>query len=333
MPGVEGEWQLDMEPSLVSLPVGHRLAFRTMPLPIHPRLCLENAAFAHPFEADFARLLDFYRVPWAYEPTTFPLAWDGFGKPVVLCTPDFYLPEQRLYIELTTVRQRLVTRKHRKVRLLRAIYPNVRVRLLYRRDYERMLHSYRHEGVGQDDERPGPALYSPEALDVRITELASSIAHTHGIETKARPLLLLGVEPGAAVFQERLGAALDRLGVPHEHDQIALAPFPGGDVNHRGTVTLRRRPAVDPRGRRVLLLTGIVSTGLSLDYLLRWLYRRRPVSVEVCALFDRRSARVADVTVRYIGFEAPNEVLVGYGLNRRRQFRGLPFIARLERED
>ncbi len=332
MPGVEDGWQLDVEPSSVSLPLGHRLTFHTMPLPIRPRLCLENAAFAHPFEADFARLLDFYRIPWAYEPTSFPLAWDGSGKPVVLCTPDFYLPEQQLYIELTTVRQRLVTRKHRKVRLLRAVYPNVRVRLLYRRDYERLLQSYRHEGEGQDDERPGPALYGPEALDVRIAELASSIAHAYGVGDASRPLLLLGVEPGVTVFQERLGAALDRLGIPHEHDQIALAPFPGG-ADHGCRVTVRRRPALDPRGRRVLLLMGVVSTGLSLDYLLRWLYRRRPVLIEVCALFDRRSARVADVTVRYVGFEAPNEVLVGYGLNRRRQFRGLPFIARLERDD
>ncbi|MFO1540247.1 MAG: hypothetical protein ACKOTZ_07350 [Chloroflexota bacterium] len=98
--------------------------------------------FAHASEAELARILDFYRVPWAYEPRTFPLAWDTEGTAVECFTPDFYLPEEDLYLELTTLRQPLARRKHRKVRLLREIYPMVRVKLLNARDFRELLCKY-----------------------------------------------------------------------------------------------------------------------------------------------------------------------------------------------
>ena len=71
--------------------------------------------FAHPAEIELARLLTFYGLRWAYEPTTFAVRWGRDGRPVEFVTPDFYLPEHDLYLELTTMRQRLVTRKNRKV--------------------------------------------------------------------------------------------------------------------------------------------------------------------------------------------------------------------------
>jgi hypoxanthine phosphoribosyltransferase len=83
------------------------------------------------------------------------------------------------------------------------------------------------------------------------------------------------------------------------------------------------------RGRRIVVVEDVVSTGLSLAYLLRWL-RRRGARAEVCAMLDRRTARVVDVPIRYAAFEAPNEALVGFGLSLYRQFRELPFIAVLE---
>jgi hypoxanthine phosphoribosyltransferase len=330
MAGVTDAKGVESDPALTCEEPAWSSEFRAVPLPFRPRIRFENAAFAHPFEAEFARLLDFYRISWAYEPTTFPLAWDAAGKPIMHCAPDFYLPNHRLYIELTTVRQRWVTRKHRKVRLLRSTYPNVRLRVLYRRDYERLLLSSRDSDVVLDEECPGRMLYSAEDLDRKVAELAISIAAGYERVADRRPILLLGMEPGAAVFQDRLGCALDGEGVRYEHDHIALTSFPGRDASGQQRVAVKRRPLVDPHGRHVLVLAGVVSTGLSLDYLLRWLYRRRPLSVEVCALFDRRSARIADVGVRYAGFEAPADVLVGYGLNRRRQFRGLPYIARIQ---
>ena len=80
------------------------------------------APFAHQAEADFAELLNFYRIPWLYEPTSFAIEWDGDAV-TEMFTPDFYLPDQDLYIELTTMKQSLVTKKNRKVRLLRELYP------------------------------------------------------------------------------------------------------------------------------------------------------------------------------------------------------------------
>lgn len=98
--------------------------------------------FSHPAEAAFARILDFYQIEWQYEPTTFPLRWDDRGQVILAFTPDFYLVEEDLYIELTTMQQRLVTAKNRKLRLLRQLYPDVRCKLMYRQDIENLAIKY-----------------------------------------------------------------------------------------------------------------------------------------------------------------------------------------------
>lgn len=98
--------------------------------------------FAHSTEAEFARLLDFYRIPWRYEPRTFPLEWDEAGQVKLCFTPDFYLPEQDLYIELTTMSPRLIRRKNRKIRRMRERYPEVRVKLFSLRDVRALLLKY-----------------------------------------------------------------------------------------------------------------------------------------------------------------------------------------------
>ena len=95
--------------------------------------------FAHESEARLAELFDFYRISWEYEPVEFVLSWDDEGRPTAAFRPDFFLPAHRLFIELTTMRQDLVTRKNRKVRRLRELYPEISVRLLYRSDYANLL--------------------------------------------------------------------------------------------------------------------------------------------------------------------------------------------------
>jgi hypothetical protein len=109
----------------------------------------DTITFAHNSERQFARLLDFYRVEWEYEPTAFPIEWDAAGRAVQHFRPDFYLPGFGLYIEITTLSQKLVTKKNRKVRRLRELYPDVRIKVLYQRDYLSLLAKYGLEPPSQ----------------------------------------------------------------------------------------------------------------------------------------------------------------------------------------
>src|SRR5260370_13003264 len=112
---------------------------------------LRKKIFAHPSEEMFANLLDFYRIAWEYEPRSFPVSYDQDGSVLEAFTPDFYLPEFDLYVELTTMKQSLVTRKNRKVRLLRELYPHLNIQVFYQKDFENLIFKY---GLA---ERPVPA--------------------------------------------------------------------------------------------------------------------------------------------------------------------------------
>ncbi|HET9029032.1 MAG TPA: hypothetical protein VFN49_02560 [Candidatus Aquilonibacter sp.] len=100
---------------------------------------MSRVSFAHESEAALAALFDFYRIAWEYEPRTFPIQWNRDGKAVAFFTPDFYLPELDVYIELTVAKPELNTRKNRKIRLLREHHPRVRIKLFTRRDAQRLL--------------------------------------------------------------------------------------------------------------------------------------------------------------------------------------------------
>jgi hypoxanthine phosphoribosyltransferase len=100
---------------------------------------LRRTAFSHPSEEIFANLLDFYRIAWEYEPRSFPIMWDKDGRVLEAFTPDFYLPEFNLYVELTTMKQANVTRKNRKVKLLRAMYPDVNIQVFYQKDFQHLI--------------------------------------------------------------------------------------------------------------------------------------------------------------------------------------------------
>jgi hypothetical protein len=114
-------------------------------------------AFAHHSERQFAKLLDFYQIDWEYEPTSFAIDWDAGGATTKRFTPDFYLPDFDLYIEITTLNQKLVTKKNRKARRLMALYPGVRCKILYQRDYLSLLTKY-----GLEEEEPAdPAARPP----------------------------------------------------------------------------------------------------------------------------------------------------------------------------
>jgi cytidylate kinase len=103
---------------------------------------LRQKRFAHQSEEMFANLLDFYRIAWEYEPRSFPIQYAADGAVLEAFTPDFYLPEFDLYVELTTMKQSLVTRKNRKVRLLRELYPHLNIQVFYQKDFENLIFKY-----------------------------------------------------------------------------------------------------------------------------------------------------------------------------------------------
>lgn len=106
-------------------------------------------SFAHASEAEMSRILDFYGVAWRYEPTTFPILWNLDGEVVESFSPDFYLPEFDLYLEMTTLKQSLVRKKNRKLRRLRELYPDVRIKLFYARDFRAMMLKYGRLGLAE----------------------------------------------------------------------------------------------------------------------------------------------------------------------------------------
>lgn len=278
--------------------------------------------FAHSSEDEFARILNFYGVKWLYEPRSFPLRWSG-DRIVEMFTPDFYLPELDLYIELTTLKQNLVTYKNRKLRQLRELYPDINAKLLYRRDIHRLLARY---GFGPlvEDEVPGlhSVLFTKPQIDHRVIEIGRSISQDYG----GQELVLVGVLRGVFCFMADL---MRQVTLPLAVDFMSVSYY---QSNHEDATTIQitKGPDIDIKGKHVLLIEDIVDTGMTLNYLVRYLQLSSPASLKVCALLDKRVRRITDVKLDYVGFEAPDDFLVGYGLDYLEQYRNMPFIGILK---
>ena len=292
-----------------------RLVRRTGPA--HSRV-----AFAHPSEHEFARFLDYYRIRWVYEPVSFPISWDG-TKVAEMFTPDFYLPEHDMYVELTTMKQSLVTPKNRKLRLLRELYPDINVRLLYRKDYQQLLAKAGYGALEVQHLRKediGEILISPVELETRIRALGRKITRDY----RGESIVLVGVLKGITFFLADLARQIK---APFVIDYVDLQRFAGAQPRER--VRIVRDVDYPIEGRHVLLVEDIVNTGLTLDYVLSELRARQPASIEVVTLLDRPLRRLAGVPVKYVGFQIPNDYVVGYGLDYRELYRNLPFICTL----
>ena len=276
-----------------------------------------EVSFAHPSEVEFVHILDFYGVRWEYEPRSFPLRWEG-DRVLEMFTPDFYLPDLDLYIELTTLKQSLVTEKNRKLRHLRELYPDVNVRLLYKRDYHRILAKYGYGPLAEADVRGiERVLITVDQLRKRVTELGRQISEDYaGTEP-----VLVGVLKGVAPFVADL---MRQITIPLDLDFIAISYYTGGDDS---IVKITKDMDLNIAGRHVIMVEDIVDTGITLNYILNHLKARKPASLAVCALLDRRIRRIVDLPIDYTGFEIPDEFVVGYGLDYREEYRNLPFIA------
>ena len=259
---------------------------------------------------------------WEYEPHSFPLRYED-GQVVEAFTPDFYLPDLDLYVELTTLKQALVTDKHRKVRLLREQYPHVRVKLLHKRDYLRLLAKYGFGPLSEwEAEGIHDVLISASELERRVAELGVHISRDYA----GKEPLLVGVLRGVTCFMADL---MRQVSLPLAIDFMAISSYEG---DRSGAVRILKDLDENIEERDVLVVEDIVDTGMTLNHLLQYLWARHPASVRVCTLLDKRVRRLMDVPIDYVGFEVPDEFVVGYGLDFRQKFRNLPFIATLRPE-
>jgi len=294
-----------------------RKSSQVSPLPT----TLKPTSFAHSSEEDFARLLDFYCIEWLYEPRSFPLRWEG-DKIAEMFTPDFYLPELDLYVELTTLKQNLLTEKNRKLRQLRELYPEVNIRLLNKNDFLKLLAKYGYGPLGEAKiEGIDRVLYSHAKIQQRVRTLARHISRDYA----GQRLVLIGILKGVVCFMADL---MQHLSLPVTVDFMAISYY-GGDGQ---VVKITRDLDSTITGQHVLMVEDIVDTGMTLNYILSHLAAHNPASLRVCTLLDKRARRLINVPLDYVGFEVPDEFVVGYGLDYNGEYRNLPFIGILHPE-
>jgi hypoxanthine phosphoribosyltransferase len=161
-------------------------------------------------------------------------------------------------------------------------------------------------------------LIDKEALQRRIAELGEEISADYA----GRDLLLVGVLKGAVFFMADL---MRNLSVPCEIDFMAISSY-GAATDSSGVVRILKDLDINIEGRHVLVVEDIIDSGLTLSYLLRNLESREPASLEICALLTKPDRREIDVPVRYVGFEIPNEFVIGYGLDFAERYRNLPYV-------
>jgi hypoxanthine phosphoribosyltransferase len=170
----------------------------------------------------------------------------------------------------------------------------------------------------------GTVLIDEETLRGRIVDLGEEISKDYA----GRDLLLVGVLKGAVFFMADLMRHLD---VPCEIDFMAISSY-GTATDSSGVVRILKDLDINIESRHVLIVEDIIDSGLTLSYLMRNLEARGPRTLEVCALMTKPERRQIDVPVRYVGFEIPNEFVIGYGLDFAERYRNLPFVAVLADE-
>jgi len=169
------------------------------------------------------------------------------------------------------------------------------------------------------DEGVGEILIDEETLQARIRELGVEISRDYA----GRDLLLVGVLKGAVFFMADL---MRELTIPCEIDFMAISSY-GAGTDSSGVVRILKDLDLNISGRHVLVVEDIIDSGLTLSYLVRTLSARKPATVEICALLTKPERREVDVPVRYVGFEIPNEFVIGYGLDYAERYRNLPHVA------
>ena len=174
----------------------------------------------------------------------------------------------------------------------------------------------------QDDDAIGDILVPAEDLERRVRELAAEVSRDY----EGKDLVLIGVLKGAVFF---LSDLMRQLAVPCEVDFMAVASY-GSATKSSGVVRILKDLDAVIEGRDVLIVEDIVDSGLTLSWLLRNLATRHPRSLRVCTLMRKPDAVRDDVDIAYVGFDIPNEFVVGYGLDYAERYRDLPYIGTLD---
>ena len=168
-------------------------------------------------------------------------------------------------------------------------------------------------------------LLTPEAIQGRVCDLGEQISHDYAPHSS--PLLMIGLLNGSFVFLSDLCRAVT---VPVEVDWMAVSSYRGG-TESSGSVKIMKDVDTIIGNRQVLVIEGIVDTGLTLHYVLGVLRARKPAGLKVCTLLDKPARRMASVTIDYRGFELPDRFVVGYGLDLDQRYRELPYVAAIRK--
>lgn len=293
------------------------------PLPRRAGAWGKSASFAHPAEREVSRILDFFGLRWSYEPTTFLLHSHPDGRPAEMMTPDFYLPDLDLYLEVTTMRQSLVSRKNRKARLLRERYPGVKLKLLYRADYQRLVGLYRGALGHESHELITSVFLSRSSISSAVSEITTRVLarceRSLG-STDRLPTLVVSNRGSLPLLQDCL---IQLRACDVDLPSCELSFTVSGSKSRVTPVRSRMPPAP---GQQVILLETLVSTGMHLAHVQRWLAQRGVVTLDTIALCARRGSSLMGSRADYVAFEAPNQVLAGYGLQLRSELAKRPEI-------
>jgi hypoxanthine phosphoribosyltransferase len=168
-------------------------------------------------------------------------------------------------------------------------------------------------------------LIDEAALQRRVIELGQAVSADY----QGKDLMLVCVLKGGVAFLTDL---MRRITVPHEIDFMAISSYGGQRTESSGVVRILMDLHADIAGRHVLLVEDIVDSGRTMDYLLRALQARNPASLRVCTLLNKPCRRVVDVPLDYIGFDIPDDFVLGYGLDFDEKYRNLPFIGVLKQD-
>ena len=171
-------------------------------------------------------------------------------------------------------------------------------------------------------------LFSEEDIAERVKALGAAITYDYRDVACDRGIVLVSVLRGAAIFMADLARAID---LPVEMDYMAVSSYGGGSKSS-GVVRIQKDLGTDIRGRHVLIAEDILDSGLTLKYLLKNLSSREPASLEVATFLRKETPCQADIRCKYIGFECPDEFIVGYGLDYAERYRNLPYIGTLKPE-